>query len=90
METLELTAEVAATPAPAVCGNCKFFEPHLGFKTKRVHPSKEGRCGWKPNIKWALAYRRNGYGWQEQDPRLNAVGVWKWTDATTCACFTNK
>jgi hypothetical protein len=69
------------------CGNCSHYEPYRDSQTGRVHPSKQGRCGWKPNIKWAMAYRRNGFGWREQDPTVYPVGVWKHTDAKTCACF---
>jgi hypothetical protein len=46
-----------------------------------------------PKITWPLAYRRAGYGYglnygREQDPpKPYAAGVWKDTDAKTCACF---
>lgn len=77
----------SASDCSAICGNCNHYEPHRDSQTGRIHPSKQGRCGWKPNIKWAMAYRRNGYGWREQDPMVYPVGVWNHTDAKTCACF---
>lgn len=91
-ETLKLAAtpvgqSLGAAPLSAICGNCNLYEPHRDSQTGRVHPSKEGRCGWKPNIKWSMAYRRNGFGWPDQDPIVYPVGVWKNTDAKTCACF---
>lgn len=81
------------TDAPgvsAICGNCTHYEPHRDSQTGRVHPSKQGRCVWKPNLKWPMAYRRNGYGCHEQDPIICPVKVWKHTDAKTCACFSPK
>lgn len=92
MENTKDTKQPASPPLPApagsaICGNCKHYEPHRDSQTRRVHTSKQGRCGWKPNIKWAMAYRRNGYGCREQDPMVYPVGVWKNTDAKTCACF---
>ena len=97
-ENLELVAEAAQSlgaapcpaPCPAICGNCKHYEPHRDSETGRVHPSKEGRCGWPlPKTKWPLAYRRAGYVYgRECDPSPPyAVGVWKTTNAGTCACF---
>ena len=92
-ETFNLAQDVAGqalgdAPCSAICGNCTHYHPHRDSQTGRVHPSKQGRCGWKPNIKWPMVYRRNGYGWREQDPLVYPVGgVWKHTDAKTCACF---
>jgi hypothetical protein len=85
--TLGAMASLAAAPCSAICGNCTHYEPHRDSQTGRVHPSKKGRCKWKPNIKWAMAYRINGFGGREQDPMVYPVGVWKHTDAKTCACF---
>jgi hypothetical protein len=69
------------------CGNCIHYQPYHDSQTGRIHPTKQGRCGWKLNIKWPMAYRRTGYGWREEDPMMYPVGVWKHTDAKTCACF---
>jgi hypothetical protein len=87
-----LTSDLAghslgAAPCLAICGNCKHYEPYRDSQTGREHPSKQGRCGWKPNINWPMAYRRKGYGWGEQVPLLYPVGVWPDTDASSCACF---
>lgn len=74
-----------------MCGHCVHFQPYRDEVTKRVHPSKRGRCGWKPTIQWAMAYRRSGYNYgREQDPVIYPCAVWKHTDAATCACFVER
>lgn len=85
--TQEVVEHAASPPVSQICGNCKHFVPYRDQQTQRVHPSKKGRCGWSPNIKWPMAYRRCGYGSHEQDPLVFPVGVWKYTNAKTCACF---
>jgi len=85
---LILEPEPASKPKPIpVCGNCKHFQPYRDPATNHIHPTKKGRCGWRPDIKWPMAFRRAGLGRQEEDPRIYPVSVWKDTDAKTCACF---
>ena len=90
VERKEITPLAQALCSARSCGLCKYFEPHRDPETKRVHPSKQGRCGWEmPEITWPLAYRRVGYGYgREQDPpKPYAAGIWKDTDAKSCACY---
>lgn len=70
-----------------LCGDCSHFLPYRDPQTGRIHPTKQGRCGWKPNIKWSMAYRRNGFGSREEDPIVSPGPVWKHTNAKTCGCF---
>jgi hypothetical protein len=93
MSDLKLESNIipAAKPTPKVCGSCKNFIPFRDPKTKRVHPSEQGRCGWEmPKITWPLAYRIKGYGYGRfEDPPIPfAGGVWNYTNAESCACHT--
>jgi hypothetical protein len=74
-----------------ICGNCIHYEPHRDGITKRIHPSQPGSCSWKPNINWAMAYRRNNYYRSEHDPVFHVqMSIYKQTDAQTCKCFETK
>lgn len=97
METDDQPFELSSIPAdsvgealPKICGNCVHFEPYRDSATGRVHRTKAGKCGWKPDFKWPMAYRRSGYGNREQDPLLFPVAIWHHTNAETCVCFCGK
>ena len=86
----DFTLEPLATPAPVekVCGDCVHYRPHRDDQTGRVHPSKWGRCGWKPpRITWPMAFKKSDFG-EPQDPFFTSSQVFTDTRAERCECFT--
>ena len=82
----------AQTPVVKTCGNCRHFRPHVDKVTKRVHPSKPGRCGWEHGVGWPMPMARRFAGdtvW-EAVCRLGSAPVFAMECADGCKCWDEK
>jgi hypothetical protein len=72
------------------CGQCVHYEPYRNTYTNRIHPSCNGKCGWKPNIVWPMAFRRECNAFKESDPCVYQCRIWSDADCRTCRVYTPK
>lgn len=81
----------AQTPVVKICGNCRHFRPHVDPVTKRVHPSKLGRCGWEHGADTPLPMA--SYGGRTVWDAIISHGMINpggWQDAQDCKWWEEK
>ncbi len=83
---LESPPEPAAESVMKTCGKCVHFAPHTDPFTKRVHPSKAGKCEWRPAA-WPMCVLRAVWGAPALLPSLTRTTIYRGTNAADCQCF---
>ena len=81
----------AQKPLVKTCGNCRHFKPYVDQATKRVHPSKPGRCGWEHGVGLPMPIVSFG-GETVWDAiiRHGMISPGRWQDAQDCKCWEEK